>query len=201
LCGKEVGSKKANLHHIDFKSDGGTDRVSNLALLHESCHKKLHKQNLGSKLKKCKRYSPATFMNIVKWKFAEDLDCEITYGSYTYTKRIELGLDKTHYNDAFVIAGGSDEVRSEPYYIKQKRKNNRCLQQNRSHSISIRRQRYSLRPQDLVKLAGRIYKVRSVSIGKYVRLFKGDSYFSNPLRRLDVWVYHVKTLVWLDGEK
>ena len=51
-----------------------------------------------------------------------------TTGYITKSKRIALGLDKTHYNDAFVIAGGTDQIRAEPIYFKQARRNNRSLE-------------------------------------------------------------------------
>ena len=45
-------------------------------------------------------------MTVVGNKFENFLDCEVIDGSETYHRRISLGLKKTHYNDAFVIAGG-----------------------------------------------------------------------------------------------
>ena len=51
-----------------------------------------------------------------------------TYGYITKSGRIALKLDKTHYNDAFVIAGGSTEKRATPIKMCQKRRNNRKLE-------------------------------------------------------------------------
>jgi hypothetical protein len=56
------------------------------------------------------------------------LACDCTYGYITKSKRIELGLEKTHYNDAFVISGGSSQTRSTPITYKQVRRNNRALE-------------------------------------------------------------------------
>ena len=60
---------------------------------------------------------------------------EITYGYITKSKRIKLGISKTHNNDAFVIAGGTfTQKRSQSYLIKQVRKQNRKLYKGiRSH--------------------------------------------------------------------
>ncbi|UMZ73740.1 RRXRR domain-containing protein [Natranaerofaba carboxydovora] len=44
------------------------------------------------------------------------------------SKRIALGLTKSHVNDAFVIAGGKEQKRLEPYIINQYRRNNRSLE-------------------------------------------------------------------------
>ena len=51
-----------------------------------------------------------------------------TYGYITKSGRIALKLDKTHYNDAFVIAGGSTAKRATPIFMGQKRRNNRKLE-------------------------------------------------------------------------
>ncbi len=155
LCGKTTIGEKTELHHIIFKSNGGTDRANNLALLHSVCHKKLHKQKLGKNLKKNKQYREATFMNIIKSRFEKDLDCELTFGYKTYCERNELSLEKSHVNDAFVIAGGTSQSRGIQYDVVQKRKNNRSLQLNRKgFKPSIRRQRYPIQPKDLVKIGG-----------------------------------------------
>lgn len=59
----------------------------------------------------------------------------ITYGYSTKQRRIKLNLPKSHTNDAFVIAGGNRQIRSQVYYlIKQVRKCNRKLfKGDRSH--------------------------------------------------------------------
>lgn len=46
-------------------------------------------------------------MNTLRLRtFEKYPEAEITYGSETSPRRKELGLDKTHYNDAIAIAGG-----------------------------------------------------------------------------------------------
>jgi len=111
-------------------------------------------------------------MNIVRWKLVNILGCDYTYGYITKHDRIKLGLEKSHSNDAFVIAGGNGQIRSIEYKINQIRRNNRCLQLNRKgFKPSIRRQRYSLQPHDLVKYDNQIFSVKGVhSYGKYVFL-------------------------------
>ena len=48
-----------------------------------------------------------SFMTTVRWRLTNELCAKHTYGYITKSGRIGLKLDKTHYNDAFVIAGGS----------------------------------------------------------------------------------------------
>jgi len=197
LCKKSVIGDKTNLHHIIPKPEG-TDKADNLALLHKKCHKKLHEQGLESKLKKSKQYKEATFMNIVKNKFQEDLDCKLVFGYETFTKRNELGIGKSHINDAFVISGGEKQERTLPFEATQKRKNNRCLQKNRKgFKRSVRKQRYAIQPKDLVKIEGKFFEVKGIfSYGKQIRLVNKVGKIVNKSVKKVNWVFHNKTLIW-----
>ena len=131
---KKKKNDKWHIHHIIPKSKGGSDRVDNLALLHESCHKELHKKNDTNKLSKPKQYKDATFMNIIKWKLVNNLKAKyqdkvsFTFGYITKIDRNDLGLEKTHYNDAIaIIKEIINENKSNPIYIKQVRKKKRSL--------------------------------------------------------------------------
>ena len=152
-CGKIY--KKGDswrLHHIWGKQK---DRPEDWALLHKSCHIKLHelKQENVLRKKKSKSYKSSTFMNIIKGRFIQDIDCSLIFGYKTFVDRCNLGLEKSHVNDAFMIAGDGRQKRTMPFEIMQHRKNNRCLQKNRKgFSPSIRRQRYPIQPNDLVKI-------------------------------------------------
>lgn len=50
-----------------------------------------------------------------------------TFGYLTKSKRIDLQLDKTHYNDAYCVGDKQPKHRCEPVFWQEKRKNNRCL--------------------------------------------------------------------------
>ncbi|GAI20743.1 unnamed protein product [marine sediment metagenome] len=72
-----------------------------------------------------------------------------------------------------VIAGGTLNIqRTLPYDFKQVRRNNRSIQTNRrGFKPSIRRQRYSFQPNDLVRYGKKICRVKGVfNYGKWVRL-------------------------------
>ena len=67
-------------------------------------------------------------MNYVRSRIVDILGCEKTFGYITKHDRIEAGLDKSHVNDAFVIAGGIEQIRSSHQIIsKQVRRQNRSL--------------------------------------------------------------------------
>jgi len=159
LCGKEMTKENSgHLHHVISRKDGGTDKPSNIALLHKSCHKRLHEEKLFSKLKKSKQYKTETFMSIIGKRFKEILDFEFTYGYITNANRNKQRLEKTHYNDAFVIAGGVGQKRVDSIDIEQKRRNNRKLQLNRKGFIpSIRRKRHKIQNRDFVWIKGKRY--------------------------------------------
>lgn len=199
LCGKEKGKDVWNVHHIISRTDGGTNKPNNLALLHKKCHEDLHKQELGNQLKKNKQYKAATFMNIIRWKLRDALYCAVTFGHLTHQKILTQELTKTHINDAFVIANGTTQSRTKPFEVIQKRKNNRCLQKNRNgFKPSIRRQRYSLQPKDLVKIKNKVYTVIGIHCyGRsiYLKDTLGNK-INKGIKKLDNWKYHSKTLAW-----
>jgi len=161
---------KLKVHHIESRKTG-SNRPENLVTLCISCHTKI---TSGEEINysRPKSFKAATFMSIVRWKLVKALEAGVTYGYLTKYKRKELNLSKSHINDAFVIANGNSQSRLFSYSISQNRRNNRCLQKNRKgYKPSIRRQRYDLRPKDLVKLGTRILKVVNVhGYGRYVRL-------------------------------
>lgn len=67
-------------------------------------------------------------MTTVRWKMVDTLGCDHTYGHITKSKRIAMGLEKSHVNDAFCIAGGSSHSHCKPLKITQVSRKNRSLQ-------------------------------------------------------------------------
>lgn len=135
VCGKSK-DKILHTHHIVYKSLGGTDRADNLITVCTECHtSKNHKE--GGILykwmkegKKVKQYKEATFMNILRVRtYKKYPNAIITYGSITTPKRKELGLEKTHYNDAIAITAIANikENDNQIFCIKQFRKKKRSL--------------------------------------------------------------------------
>ena len=117
------------LHHIWGKEK---DRPQDWALIHESCHKEIHKKKLESVLQKhkSKSFKDATFMNIIRIRLFNIFSkAKFTYGNITFQDRIELNLDKTHYNDAIAITGIKN-IKLNPdslFFIKQFRKKKKSL--------------------------------------------------------------------------
>jgi hypothetical protein len=199
LCGKDFKNQPSHVHHIKPRSKGGNNRVNNLAILHEKCHDKLHKEHLEKRLKaNSKDYKPSTFMNIINKRFWQDIqDLKVTYGNITFVNRNKLGITKTHYNDAFVISGGLNQDRVKPVEIKQVHRNNRVLQLNRKgFKPSIKRKKSKVNPEDLFWINGKQYICKGMfNKGQYITYgsTKNKEYF----RFADVEkIYQHGSVVW-----
>jgi len=152
------------VHHINGKMESGaTNRPEELITLHQSCHKEHHSGKNPLPKIKIKQFKDATFMSIIRWKLVNALKCQHTYGYITKHNRIKAGLSKSHINDAFIIAGGTNQERCKEHVVKQVRRNNRCLQLNRKgFRPSIRRQHYFIQPGDIIRYQGKEYISKGV---------------------------------------
>jgi len=166
-CGKK--NIPLEIEHIIPKSRGGSSRVSNLTIACRKCNLKKGSQtaeefgypNIQKQAKKSLKSTP--FMNNVRKMLVKQINAEETFGYITKYGRIKYNLDKSHINDAFVIAEGKTQDRCKPYSVTQTRRNNRKLQTNRKgFKPSIRRQRYKLQPNDLVKYNNKGQRVKGV---------------------------------------
>ena len=110
-CGKK--NCRLEVHHIKFKSNGGTDDEENLITLCKECHDRVHAGTvvLDKKPKKM-RLKHATHMSIIRsWLLKEYPDAIETFGFVTSENRNHLNLSKDHYIDACVIASGGLEFK------------------------------------------------------------------------------------------
>lgn len=108
-----------HVHHIVFKSEGGTDTPDNLITLCQPCHTQLHEGVLGGgdqiseKLKKkiSSKTKHATEINIVQSRLKKsNWNFEETFGFETKYKREQtLKLPKTHVFDAIAICANDNE--------------------------------------------------------------------------------------------
>lgn len=128
------------VHHIRYRSNGGTDAPGNLITLCSRCHTPANHQK-GRFLytwmeegKKTRGYRDATFMTTIRWKLIEQLRQAIrgvrfSYGYQTKNHRIRYEIEKSHCNDAFAIAGGVEQIRNPVIHrLMQSRRNNRSLE-------------------------------------------------------------------------
>ena len=139
-CKNKDKEQILEVHHIKYKSLGGTDNKNNLITLCNKCHTSPNHKN-GKFLwdwcqqgKKVRGFKDATFMSTIRWYLINELENEhdniyVTYGYITKNHRIKNKIEKTHYNDAFSIAKGTNQLRNAKIYeVKQSRRNNRSLE-------------------------------------------------------------------------
>lgn len=135
-CKGKSKDKILEVHHKIRRKDGGSDSPKNLITLCKTCHKNYHQGNLKYKFdtsQRSKSLKDATHMNIMKKSIYKDLaevypNVKVTFGYITKSKRIEKGISKEHYNDAYIIAGNLEADQLDTYYkFKCLRNHNRQL--------------------------------------------------------------------------
>ncbi len=130
-CKGKSGDKILEVHHIVSRQTGG-NRPANLITLCRTCHDKATQGDLKLKVKTSNGFKAESFMTMVRWRLIDKLrelgnDVSHSYGYLAKSKRRKLSLEKSHINDAFVIANGTNQSRLNGYQIKQVRRSNRKL--------------------------------------------------------------------------
>lgn len=187
------------VHHIVYETDGGTNNPNNLITLCTSCHTpEAHKTWLKEWKPKVNPLKAATFMSIIRWRLVNALDCEHAYGYHTKSKRIELGIEKSHVNDAFVIAGGTKQTRHEQYEIVQTRRNNRSLSKFYDAKYLDTRDMKIKSGQEL--FSGRTKRNKNLNI-ENLRMYRGHKTKKGRVSlRTQRSVYQPKDLVKYEGQ-
>ncbi|EAY30426.1 RNA-guided endonuclease IscB [Microscilla marina] len=138
-CKNKYKGKILQVHHIVFKSMGGGDTPNNLITLCTKCHTSANHKKGGFLWDWCKNGKKvstsigATFMSTVKWmiyqKCKDITNTSITFGYITKSGRVKNNIEKSHANDAFIIAGGTSRHKRSvyTYNIEQNRLSNRSL--------------------------------------------------------------------------
>ena len=123
-CKGKHKDSKLEVHHIIFRSNGGSDEQENLITLCHTCHKALHggriNPNFSGRKKGTLRY--ATQMNSIRCQLLKHYpDAIETFGCVTKANRLNLGLKKHHYTDACVIAAETKPVvmKTKIVYLKK----------------------------------------------------------------------------------
>ena len=144
LCNKKKKDEPLHVHHIQHRSKEGSDHHTNLITLHESCHNNVHAQpkveaKLLALLAKKETVNtvtaPATIMNTIMPRIAPwlavahpNVATSVTFGYITKAHRFQFNIEKSHANDAFVIASGENAMgikRCESATFKQFNRNSR----------------------------------------------------------------------------
>ena len=105
-CKGRSKEKRIEVHHVVFRSNGGSDEPENLITLCKACHDKVHNGELKLKGGKAKgQLKHATQMNSIRIQLLKRFpEARETFGYITKVHRELMGLPKEHYNDAIAIA-------------------------------------------------------------------------------------------------
>lgn len=104
-------NKIERYHHIVPRHKDGSDSVKNIAGLCEKCHEKVHtnskyEKELAKLKEGCGKQKISLLnscMSVIIDEIAKLYQVKVTTGVETYHKRLELGLEKDHCNDAICI--------------------------------------------------------------------------------------------------
>ena len=123
-CKGKSKDLQLQVHHIIFRSKGGSNNESNLITLCKTCHKKLHSGKIILKLKgkRKSQLKHATQMNSIRIQLLKRVKNSVeTFGYITKENRQHMKLPKEHYFDAVAIASGGEQVIFKQNYILFKR--------------------------------------------------------------------------------
>ena len=123
-CKGKHKDSKLEVHHIIFRSQGGSDGQENLITLCHTCHKALHDGKINPKLngKRKGNLRYATQMNSIRVQMLKHYpDAIETFGMVTKANRLALNIEKDHHLDACVIAscGSSVNILTDGVFVKR----------------------------------------------------------------------------------
>jgi len=114
--------KELEVHHIKLVSKGGTDKISNLMTLCKTCHWNHHNKDLKLPKQKNNFYTSAAHVQqgkkYLQAKLKKIAPLELTFGYITAHFRKKAEVEKSHVNDAVIIANRN--AIPDPYFILTK---------------------------------------------------------------------------------
>jgi hypothetical protein len=183
------------VHHLNYRINGATERPEDLITLCNKCHTpENHKGFLKDWKPKLKNFKDATFMSIVRWYLVNQLkekynNVGFTYGYITKNHRITNKIEKSHYNDAFCIASGTTQKHIKPIIFEQVRRNNRSLEKfydakyidvRTKEKVSAVDLNCGRRIRNKNKNSENLKQFRGVKISKGQRRIRTGKYFYQP---------------------
>lgn len=142
VCGRSSMKDGAilHMHHMLYWKGRHGYQLDELVTVCEKCHTSPNHQKSGvlfgfGENKKFANLSGAAFMNAVRWQIVNALYATYgkdfvtgTYGAMTKERRILLGIEKTHNNDAYAMGDYHPAHRCEFKHYQKRRRNNRVLE-------------------------------------------------------------------------
>lgn len=166
-CKGKHKDSKLEVHHIVYRSQGGSDEESNLITLCHTCHKDLHDGRITLKLsgKQKGTLKYATQMNSIRCQLLKTYpDAIETYGCVTKANRLSMGITKDHHLDACVIASGLNSIiiKTNLLYLKKSvsKGDYRQTQGIRSEQLITTGKIYGFKKFDKVRYFGKEYFIK-----------------------------------------
>ena len=137
---QQCGSRDhLEVHHIRHRSNGGSDRPANLITLCHDCHRKHHEEGMELNVEVPSSMKDLSAMNTIRKRIILEMrKCfpvvKETWGFVTSRERHELGITKSHVNDAYVISGNyAAEQLGYSHLWRQKERHSRKLHEEVPH--------------------------------------------------------------------
>ena len=201
---------KLHLHHIGFWKGDRTNRPGNLGTVCEKCHiPKNHKP--GGELYGLEPELPslkeATFMTMVRFDMFRRMKeaCpkvifHMTYGAATKLARKELGIKKSHANDAYAMGRLHPKHRCDTVHYKKRRRNNRIL--SRFYDAKYIDTRDGSIKKGVQLSCGRTKRSIPRNTELNERICRGQKVSKGRLSvRRNRYMYRPHDIVWIDGTK
>lgn len=146
-CHGKSGDRRKEVHHVKWRSQGGSDDVSNLITLCKTCHDAVHRGEIELKNRKHRSFAAAAGVSSMKNSLMRELrrlfpqtPINETFG-YITKHRLDLNnIAKAHHCDAFAIAGNVKATQLDYHYLfMQKKRHERSLHVANYQKGGIRR--------------------------------------------------------------
>jgi hypothetical protein len=153
-CHDKSKDKRLEVHHLQRRADGDSNRPENLITLCKTCHDKYHAGKIKlTNVKPKMGFKGATFMTSSRWTLVNRLKAEygddklsVTYGYITKCAREDAGFEKAHYIDARCISGNPNaKPNGRIYQIIKRRSHNRKLFKTLTAKGGVRKRNQSER--------------------------------------------------------
>lgn len=165
-CGGKHKDSRLNVHHIQFRSNGGSDDQENLIILCSTCHSLLHKGKIKLDKIGVKKgtLNHAAQMNTIRSQLLKLYPNAIeTFGYVTKENRQYLKLPKEHCVDACVIASCGNQITMKSPLYKRVCINDGDFQQTKGIMSEQRlntKKIFGFRKFDLVRYFGNEYLIK-----------------------------------------
>lgn len=160
-----------HVHHIRYRSQGGTDRMANLATVCEKCHTpKNHKP--GGKLyhwkPKLASFKGATYMTSIRWQLYHEVKALFPDVPVLYKKKRRNNRCLEKFYDAKYVDSRDGKKRTGQELFngrisRNHKKDSENLHKYRRRKVSagrrtIRKQHYRIQQHDIVRFVGRKFE-------------------------------------------